>query len=77
MAALESSIPRLPVGSAFSCGDRVTGEELATMVAHPYGQLRRDTDRYPDHRQAQLALAITLITAIKLVDRRNRWNPTN
>ena len=33
--------------------------------------------RQPHHRQAQLALAITLIITIKLIDWRNRWNPNN
>ena len=42
-----------------------------------YGQLRRNTDRRTHHRLAQLALAITLIITIKLIDHRNRWNPTN
>ena len=42
-----------------------------------YGQLRRNTDRKPEHRLAQLALAVTLIIAIKLIDHRNRWQPHN
>ena len=36
-----------------------------------YGQLRRNTDRKPEHRLAQLALA--LIITLKLIDHRNRW----
>ena len=40
-----------------------------------FGQLRRNTDREPAHRLAQLALAITLIITIKLIDHRNRWQP--
>ena len=39
-----------------------------------YGQLRRNTDRYPEHRLAQFALAITLIITIKLIKWANRWN---
>ena len=42
-----------------------------------YGQLRRNTDRSPHHRLAQLALAITLLIAAKLIDWRNRYTPTN
>ncbi|WP_419923422.1 hypothetical protein [Candidatus Poriferisodalis sp.] len=42
-----------------------------------YGQLRRNTDRNPEHRLAQLALAVALIIAIKLIDHRNRWQPHN
>lgn len=41
-----------------------------------FGQLRRNTDRHTRHRLAQLALAITLLIAAKLIDWRNRWNPT-
>ena len=37
-----------------------------------YGQLRRNTDRCTVHRLAQLALAITLTLAAKLIDRYNR-----
>ena len=37
-----------------------------------YGQLRRNTDRRPHHRLAQLALAIALLITIKLIDWRNR-----
>ena len=37
-----------------------------------YGQLRRNTDRRIHHRLAQLALAITALTAAKLIDWRNR-----
>ena len=41
-----------------------------------YGQLRRNTDRRPQHRLAQLALAIALLLTAKLIDWRNRWSPT-
>ena len=40
-----------------------------------FGQLRRTTDRSITHRMAQLALAITLIIVIKLIDWRDRWSP--
>jgi transposase len=39
-----------------------------------YGQLRRNTDRQPSHRHAQLALAITTILVIKLFAWHDRWN---
>ena len=39
-----------------------------------FGQLRRNTDRQPKHRLAQLALAIALIITAKLIDWRNRWS---
>lgn len=40
-----------------------------------FGQLRRNTDRRTIHRLAQLALAVTLLIAAKLIDWRNRWSP--
>ena len=39
-----------------------------------FGQLRRNTDRRPRHRLAQLALAIALLLTAKLIDWRNRWS---
>lgn len=39
-----------------------------------FGQLRRNTDRLPIHRLAQLALAIALILTVKLVKWARRWN---
>ena len=41
-----------------------------------YGQLRRNTDRKPIHRLAQLAFAVALLLTAKLIDWRNRWSPT-
>ena len=41
-----------------------------------FGQLRRNTDRFAIHRHGQLALAITLIITVKLIDWHDRWNPT-
>ena len=40
-----------------------------------FGQLRRNTDRRPRHRLAQLALAIALLLTAKLIDWRNRRSP--
>ena len=57
-------------------GMRWTVERTNSWLTN-YGQLRRNTDRRTHHRQAQLALAITLIITIKLIDWRNRWSPTN
>lgn len=39
-----------------------------------FGQLRRNTDRYPEQRLGQIALAITLILTVKLVTWAKRWN---
>ncbi len=40
-----------------------------------FGQLRRNTDRYIDHRLAQFALATALIITIKLIKWADRWSP--
>jgi transposase len=39
-----------------------------------FGQLRRNTDRFPVQRMGQIALAIALILTVKLVKWANRWN---
>lgn len=39
-----------------------------------FGQLRRNTDRLPAHRQAALELAIAMVIAVKLVKWADRWN---
>lgn len=38
-----------------------------------FGQLRRNTDRHPQQRLAQIALAVTLILTVKLVKWAKRW----
>ncbi len=40
-----------------------------------FGQLRRNTDRKPAHRAAQLALAIVTLITARLIDWRNRYSP--
>ena len=40
-----------------------------------FGRLRRNTDRKPEHRLAQLALAVAFLLTAKLIDWRNRWSP--
>ncbi len=49
--------------------------ERANSWLSSYGQLRRNTDRKPEHRLAQTALAVSLIITIKLIDHRDRWDP--
>jgi hypothetical protein len=39
-----------------------------------FGQLRRNTDRYENHRLGQLALAIALILTIKIAQSAKGWN---
>lgn len=39
-----------------------------------FGQLRRNTDRYENHRLGQIALAIALILTVKLANWAKRWN---
>lgn len=55
-------------------GLRSTVERANSWLSN-YGQIRRNTDRKPQHRLAQIALAVTLIIVIKLIDHRNRWQP--
>ena len=57
-------------------GMRWTVERTNSWLSN-YGQLRRNTDRNPHHRQAQLQLAITLLLTAKLIDWRNRWSPNS
>lgn len=40
-----------------------------------FGQLRRNTDRHPAHRLAQLHLAIAFLLTAKLIDWAHRWSP--
>ena len=74
------SAPKRPPGKAPSApkptplGMRWTIERTNSWLSN-FGQLRRNTDRQPRHRLAQLALAITLLITAKLIDWKNRWNP--
>lgn len=66
------STPRKP--KAMPLGMRWSIERTNSWLSN-YGQLRRNTDRRPQHRRAQLALAIALIITAKLIDHRDRWSP--
>ena len=55
-------------------GLRSTVERANSWLSN-YGQLRRNTDRRPEHRLAQIALAVALIITTKLIDHRDRWQP--
>ena len=57
---------------AVPLGLRWTVERTNSWLSN-YGQLRRNTDRRPEHRLAQLALAVTLIITVKLIDHHSRW----
>ncbi len=63
---------RKPVAAPL--GLRWTVERTNSWLSN-FGQLRRNTDRKPQHRRAQLGLAIVLIITVKLIDHRDRWNP--
>ena len=70
---------RRPPGAAagkahIPLGERWPVERTNSWLSN-FGQLRRNTDRRPHHRLAQLALAIALIICAKLIDWRNRWSP--
>ena len=66
------STPRKP--KAVPLGMRWAVERTNSWLSN-FGQLRRNTDRRPQHRRAQLALAIALIITAKLIDHRNRRSP--
>ena len=59
--------PRQPIGLRWPV------ERTSSWLSN-FGQLRRNTDRKPEHRLAQLALAIVFIITTKLIDYRNRWS---
>jgi len=50
--------------------------EAANSWLSNYGQLRRSTDRRKIHRHTAMALATTVIITGRLIDYRNRWDPT-
>ena len=60
--------PRVPLGMRWPV-------ERTNSWLSNFGQLRRNTDRHPTHREAALALAITLIITIKLTKWADRWSP--
>ena len=60
---------------ALPLGTRWTIERTNSWLSN-FGQLRRSTDRNPKARLTQLALAITLIIAIKLLKWADRRNPS-
>lgn len=55
-------------------GLRWTVERSNSWLSN-FGQLRRNTDRYTIHRLAQIALAVALILAVKLIKWADRWSP--
>lgn len=59
--------PRLPMGPRWPV-------ERTNSWLSNFGQLRRNTDRVPVHRHAQLSLAVTLIITVKLFAWADRWN---
>ena len=50
--------------------------ERANSWMSNFGQIRRSTDRDPKMRLGQIALAVALILVVKLIDWRNRYQPT-
>ena len=64
---IDGSIHKAP------CGAPGTVERTNSWLSN-YGQLRRNTDRKPEHRLAQLAVtvAVALIITVKPIDHRNR-----
>ena len=50
--------------------------ERANSWMSNFGQIRRSTDRDPRMRLGQIALAVALILIVKLIDWRDRYQPT-
>ena len=65
--AVKSPTPKQPMGLRWPV-------ERTNSWLSNFGQLRRNTDRRSEHRQAQVALAITFLLTAKLIDWRNRWS---
>ena len=65
----QDAIAKLPMGLRWPV-------ERTNSWLSNFGQLRRNTDRKPTHRLAQLALAVALLLTAKLIDWRNGWSPT-
>ncbi len=69
--------PRRPRRTGPSAAGAALARRANQLMAG--SQLRCSCDETPtenpSHRLAQLALAVTLIIAIKLIDHRNRWQP--
>jgi transposase len=63
-----------PPSQPLRLGMRWTIERTNSWFTN-FGQLRRNTDRRATHRLAQIALAVTLIITIKLIDWARRWSP--
>ncbi len=62
--------PKQPI----ALGKRWAAERTNSWLSN-YGQLRRNTDRHPEHRLAQFALAVSVILIIKLIKHADRQHP--
>jgi transposase len=67
----EVAKPVVKTGS-HTMGMRWPVERTNSWISN-YGQLRRNTDRQPAHREAALALGIAAILTVKLVKWHERW----
>lgn len=62
--------PKQPI----ALGKRWAAERTNSWLTN-YGQLRRNTDRRPEHRLAQFAFAVSVILIIKLIKHADRQHP--
>ena len=62
--------PKQPI----ALGKRWAAERTNSWLSN-YGQLRRNTDRHPEHRLAQFAFAVSVILIIKLIGHADRQHP--
>lgn len=66
--------PDAPLPAPKFKGRRWPVERTNSWISN-YGQMRRNTDRCPEHRHAQLALVVTLLIVIKLIDHEHQQSP--
>lgn len=61
--------PDAPLPKPKFKGKRWQVERTNSWISN-YGQMRRNTDRHPEHRHAQLALTVAILITAKLIDHR-------
>lgn len=73
VCAKKRSTSKTKIKKPLSLGMRWPVERTNSWFSN-FGQLRRNTDRFPAQRLGQIALAVALILTVKLVKWAKRWN---
>lgn len=73
ICAKKRTTSKTTINKPLSLGMRWPVERTNSWLSN-FGQLRRNTDRFPAHRLGQIALAVALILTVKLVKWAKRWN---